>query len=122
MASKRTGAKKTGAKRAVTTKAGARKRGGGRTNVAESPVSPYSAAGRTPTIGAAAFKAHCLALIDKVRNKGESIVITKRGVPVAKLVPVDEHRPKIFGYMRGSVLWYGDLISPIDVKWDAMED
>ena len=57
-----------------------------------------------------------------MHNKGESIVITKRGVPVARLVPVDVHRPKIFGYMRGSVLWYGDLISPIDVKWDAMED
>ena len=36
-----------------------------------------------------------------------------------KLVPFEEQRPGLVGSMRGTVLWYGDLISPVDVEWDA---
>jgi prevent-host-death family protein len=39
------------------------------------------------TIAAAKFKAHCLSLMDDVHKNREPIVITKRGKPVAKLVP-----------------------------------
>ena len=40
-------------------------------------------------IGAAEFKAHCLELLERVRRTREPLVVTKRGVPYAKLVPVD---------------------------------
>ncbi len=42
------------------------------------------------TIGAAEFKAHCLRILDEVGPEG--ILITKRGKPVAKLVPAEEPR------------------------------
>lgn len=40
------------------------------------------------TMGAAEFKARCLQLMDEVGPEG--ILITKRGKPVAKLVPAEE--------------------------------
>lgn len=51
-------------------------------------------------------------------------MITKHGKPVAQLVPVPGPKAKrlgIVGSMKGSVLWEGDIISPIDVEWDAMK-
>ena len=38
-------------------------------------------------------------LMDRVKEKREKIVITKRGKPVAQLVPIDEEEPEsLFGY------------------------
>lgn len=48
-------------------------------------------------------------------------MITKRGKPVAELSQARELRKPIFGSMRGSVKYMGDIISPIDVEWDAIE-
>ena len=76
------------------------------------------------TIAAGEFKAKCLKLLDEVAEKRETLVITKHGKPVAQLVPIPEPeaaRQGIVGSMKGSVLWEGDIISPIDVKWDAMK-
>lgn len=73
-------------------------------------------------IPAAQFKARCLALMDRVRERREEYVITKHGRPVAKLVPVEEEGRDPWGWMKGTVLSYGDLISPIDVEWEADRD
>jgi len=72
------------------------------------------------TIGAGEFKAKCLKLLDEVAEKRETLVITKHGKPVAKLVPIPA-KESIIGSMKGSVLYMGDIISPIDVEWDAMK-
>ena len=50
----------------------------------------------------------------------QTLVITKHGKPVAQLVPAPAEK-SIIGAMRGSVLWEGDIISPIDVEWEAMK-
>lgn len=68
----------------------------------------------TKTIPAGEFKARCLALLDLVSETGEELVVTKRGKPVARLLPV-EAPPGL----RGSVVWEGDLISPIGDEWNA---
>ena len=68
-------------------------------------------------VPAGEFKARCLALLDEVSSRGETLIVTKRGKPVAKLVPFDET-----GASRdliGSVVAEGDLLSPIDQPWDA---
>ena len=68
------------------------------------------------------FKAKCLELMDWVAAGNEEIIITKRGVPVAKLVRIPESPvTPLFGSMKGTVEFMGDIISPIDVKWDACE-
>jgi prevent-host-death family protein len=72
------------------------------------------------TIAAGEFKAKCLKLLDEVAEKRETLIITKHGKPVAQLVPMPPEK-NIIGAMRGSVLWEGDIISPIDVEWEAMK-
>jgi prevent-host-death family protein len=72
------------------------------------------------TIAAGEFKAKCLKLLDQVAEKREPLVITKHGKPVAQVMPMPA-QDQLFGSMRGSVLWEGDIISPIDVEWEAMK-
>jgi prevent-host-death family protein len=72
------------------------------------------------TIAAGEFKAKCLKLLDQVAQKRETLVITKHGKPVAQVMPMPAKK-NIVGAMRGSVLWEGDIISPIDVEWEAMK-
>ena len=65
------------------------------------------------TIPAGSFKAHCLALMDEVKAKRETVVITKHGEPVAKLVPVERETDEIFGFFRGKGSITGDVVSPV---------
>jgi prevent-host-death family protein len=61
------------------------------------------------------FKAKCLAVLDDVQRTGRSVVVTKRGRPVAQVVPL----PAAAVSLRGSLLYEDDLLTPIDVEWDA---
>ena len=70
-------------------------------------------------IGAGKFKAQCLALLDKVSKEHETIVVTKRGKPVAKVIPMIEAKRDLREQLKGSVLKEKDLISPISVEWKA---
>lgn len=63
-------------------------------------------------MAAGAFKANCLAVMDEVQSKRVSVLITKRGKPVAKLVPVSEEKDDIFGFLAGKVKIVGDVVSP----------
>ena len=72
------------------------------------------------TIKASEFKAKCLKLMDEVAETGEEIVITKNGRPVARLVAYKSKPSKWFGADEGVVEILGDIISPLDVEWEAM--
>ena len=66
-------------------------------------------------IAAGAFKAKCLSLMDDVRATKRPLLITKRGKPVAKLVPVEEDDMDDFiGRLRGVFRVVGDIESPIE--------
>ena len=71
-------------------------------------------------ISAAAFKAECLKLMDRVARTGEAVVITKHGKPVAQLTPVPPEPASMFGYMKGLVNTAGDIVSPLDETWSAI--
>lgn len=72
-------------------------------------------------IPATEFKAKCLKLMDRVSKTHESIVITKRGKPVAKLTPVEEEpQRELFGYMAGTMEITGDIVSPIEQEWSVL--
>lgn len=73
-------------------------------------------------IKAGEFKAKCLELMDWVAEGHEEIIITKRGKPVAKLVPIGKTaKPEVFGYMKGTFEIVGDIVAPTGEKWDADE-
>lgn len=62
-------------------------------------------------MGAADFKAHCLQVMEKVRRTRREVVITKRGVPVAKLVPADPPKKFVLGALAGKFTSVGDIVS-----------
>lgn len=65
-------------------------------------------------VAAGEFKAQCLAIMDEVAATREPVVITKRGKPVAKLVPVEATKPKkLLGSLVGVLApAKGDLTEP----------
>ena len=73
---------------------------------------------KTHHIPASEFKAKCLRLLDDVAVTGQPLIITKRGRPVAQLMPMPVQR-KLFGAMKGSVLSQHDITSPVDAAWEA---
>jgi prevent-host-death family protein len=72
-------------------------------------------------IAAGEFKAKCLKLLDEVAEKRETLIITKRGKAVAEIKPIEQKHEPFVGSMRGSVVSMADIISPIDVEWEAMK-
>ncbi len=69
-------------------------------------------------IPAAEFKAKCLALLDEVSATGLALVVTKRGKPVARIVPLEQDEPPS---LLGSVDYASerDLLAPVAEGWDA---
>ena len=70
-------------------------------------------------VAAGGFKAHCLQLMDEVKRKHCSVVITKRGKPVAKLVPIDDAPVRLFGALSGRARIEGDIVAPTGEAWNA---
>ncbi len=65
------------------------------------------------------FKAKCLKVMDRVKRTRRRVIITKRNVPIAQLVPIEEKDRVVFGKLKGTVHIVGDLLAPIDEVWDA---
>jgi len=67
------------------------------------------------------FKARCLQVMEQVRKTREPVQITKRGRPVAKLVPADKSPDDIFGCLKGEIEIVGDIESPVNdpEDWEA---
>ena len=70
-------------------------------------------------MSAAHFKARCLELMDAVERTGRSVVVTKRGRPVAMLSPMRIAHRSGFGFMTGRIEVLGDIVEPIDAVWNA---
>jgi prevent-host-death family protein len=74
-------------------------------------------------IAATDFDANCLRLIDDVVQRRQPVTITKRGKPIAKLVPIERERVDLFGRRAGSAKICGDIVSPIeDAGWTGDEE
>ena len=71
------------------------------------------------TVSAAEFKAKCLELMDIIEQTGRSVVVTRRGRPVAVFGPVRTARKSALGFMKGRIKILGDIVAPIDVEWDV---
>ena len=74
-------------------------------------------------MSAGKFKAQCLRVMDQVQATRVPVVITKRGKPVAKLVPADEFRSEVFDCLKGKIEILGDIVSPVvpAEDWEALK-
>jgi antitoxin (DNA-binding transcriptional repressor) of toxin-antitoxin stability system len=70
------------------------------------------------------FRVNCLAIIDQVQAKRETVLITRYGKPIAKLVPADGSADDIFDFMAGKGSIVGDIASPSmsDSEWANLSD
>jgi prevent-host-death family protein len=67
-------------------------------------------------IAAAKFKERCLSILDRVGPDG--IVITKRGKPVAKLIPIRTASASLIGSLKGKLEIKGNIFST-GARWNA---
>ena len=72
-------------------------------------------------MAAGEFKARCLTIMERVRTTREPVLITKRGRPIAKLVPADEPA-EFLGRLQDIVKIHGDIESPVEPPeaWEVL--
>jgi len=68
------------------------------------------------TIGASKFKEQCLSLLENLPPEGT--VVTKRGKPIARVIPYPSHPDTLVGALKGKIKVHGDIQSTGEV-WDA---
>lgn len=80
---------------------------------------PHEKASGVRMIDISEFNERCLILVDEVVCDGKEIVVTRNGHPICRLVPFRRKPKSLFGIDKGRFELLGDLISPIDVDWEA---
>ena len=76
------------------------------------------------TVSISKFKATCLARLDKVKRTGQALRITRRGVPMAEVIPPSPP-PRSKGWLgslRSTGRIVGDVVSPASAEgeWEAL--
>lgn len=71
-------------------------------------------------IAASQFKIQCRQLLVDVQDKHLTYVITKHGVAIAKLIPVEVSMTQLFGALKESITIKKDIITPTDEDWDVL--
>jgi prevent-host-death family protein len=73
---------------------------------------------------ASVFKAQCLKVMSRVQKTGEPVIVTKRGKPVVKVIPIETENDDIFGFMKGKFEIVGDIVSPVTPleDWEALKE
>lgn len=75
------------------------------------------------TLTISRFKATCLAALERVHRTGRPLLVTKRGVPIAQVIPapVPGLKEDAFGAMRGTAEELEDIVAPLPVDaWEAL--
>jgi prevent-host-death family protein len=90
----------------------------------DAPQIPSMSAKPITSIAISEFKATCLAVLERVRRTGTPVLVTRRGEPVAEIVPPSAGalRSSWLGAMRGTATITGDVIEPVSDpdEWDAV--
>lgn len=73
------------------------------------------------TVSASEFKATCLELMDEVARSGRDLVVTKRGRPVVRVSAVEDQRASPWGFMAGTVVRHGDIVSARPDEWEQSD-
>lgn len=72
-------------------------------------------------ISVSEFKKHCLQLFEKIQHKGDEIVVTKHGEPIAKIIPLRKDLQSLRGSMKGQLSIKGDIVEcDWSKEWEAL--
>ena len=76
------------------------------------------------TVAISQFKATCLSLIERVRKTGQPLLVTKRGAPIAQVLPPppqEATKQSAFGCMQGRSEQLGDIVEPLSAEgWEVL--
>jgi prevent-host-death family protein len=70
------------------------------------------------------FKARCLAILDRVQSDGETVLVTRRGKPLVRVMPATEHasNPRKLGTLKGEASVRGDIVhTGFANEWEALK-
>jgi prevent-host-death family protein len=71
------------------------------------------------------FKATCLAVLDRVKKTGKPVLVTRKGEPIAQVIPppLPEQKPEWLGLFKSSGKIVGDIISPAveERDWEVLD-
>jgi prevent-host-death family protein len=69
------------------------------------------------------FKATALAVVEEVAKSKKRVIITKRGKPIAELIPYDAYEAETAPVpLKDTVAFMGDIISPVATEdWEALQ-
>ena len=71
------------------------------------------------TLSVSQFKTTCLSVLDQVNKQKKKILITKRGKPIAEIIPVEGLRQEI--PLKETVTFIGDILSPVAAEeWEVL--
>lgn len=70
------------------------------------------------------FKARCVEVLNAVQAGGEPVVVTRRGRPLARIVPLVEssRQQRQLGASRGEVIILGDIVhAGFEEDWESLK-
>lgn len=71
------------------------------------------------TMAISEFKTHALRVLDAVADNQERVVVTKRGKPLAEIIPYTESKSTA-GHLANTFVFEKDIVSPLGPdKWSA---
>ena len=80
------------------------------------------------TLALSNFKSHCSKVISDMQHNHQSVVLTKHGEPIARVIPLNSKtrhktltKDKFFGMFKGRFEITGDIMAPLDEEWDAQK-
>jgi prevent-host-death family protein len=77
-------------------------------------------------ISASEFKKHFLQLVDEVSNNKNSFIITKRKIPVARVVPLEnstKSSKSFFGFLKGTATMKENIVNiSFESDWDVHDE
>jgi antitoxin (DNA-binding transcriptional repressor) of toxin-antitoxin stability system len=75
-----------------------------------------------PTISKGKLKARMLEIFREIKAGGQEWIVTDRGVPVLKIVPIKQKASveELFGPYRGQVIYHEDIDTPTTDEWDEV--
>lgn len=75
------------------------------------------------TVQSGEFKTHCLRYLNELTTQHKTFVITKRGKAIARLIPMEDTKPRsLYGCLKGTATIQDDIITPINEAWSADSD
>lgn len=72
------------------------------------------------TLSVSKFKATCLSVLEDVRKQKKKVIVTKRGKPIAEIIPVNYQKEDI--PLKDTIIFLGDIVSPVaQDEWEVLK-